>query len=70
MNFLLITLAVILTLQNVKPTVAEEKYFNEGYQDKALYEPDIFEGDMVISPEQFKKNYGRPYADISKNVRL
>ncbi len=36
--------------------------------DTAMYDPNLFEGDIEITPEEFEKYYGVPHSAQSGNV--
>lgn len=36
--------------------------------DSAMYDPNLFEGDIIITPEEFERFYGVPHSDQSGNV--
>ena len=60
------TLAALWILQVAIFTVAVPYY--EEDDDKALYDPYLFEGDIEITQEQFKRFYGQPQNDKSGTV--
>ena len=43
------------------------RYYEED-DDKALYDPNLFEGDIEITQEQFERFYGQPQDGISETV--
>lgn len=38
--------------------------------DLAMYDPNLFEGDIVITPEEFQKYYGVPLSDDAEKVSM
>ena len=74
MKNLLLIFAAVTALQSAFLVAAlPTKYYStksEKIDDKAMYDPTVFEGDMNITPEQFEKYYGQPRSLLSGSVRL
>ena len=73
MDNLLLIFAAMVTLQSTfLVATLPTKYYstkNEKIDDKAMYDPNTFEGDINITPEQFEKYYGQPQSHNSGKVR-
>ena len=61
-NTLLLILIALWTMQSAVPLT------NTIGDDSAIYDPSLFEGDIVITPEEFEKYYGVPHSDQAGNV--
>ena len=68
MRLLLSVLAVLWILQIAVLTDAVPHRYYEEDDDKALYDPNLFEGDIEITQEQFERFYGQPQDGISETV--
>ena len=71
MRLLLSTLTVLWILQIAILTAVPHTYHrHEKDDDKALYDPNLFEGDIEITQEQFERFYGQPNKDKSGTVSM
>lgn len=66
-NFHLVIVAIWI-LPNAISTLASPLRYK--YDDKSMYDPNTFEGDIDITPEQFEKYYGLPYSQKSGTVSV
>ena len=62
--------AAIWILQIAVLTDAIPHRYYEENDDKALYDPNLFEGDIEITEEQFVRFYGQPQNGISATVSM
>ena len=66
-NILPLTLIVLWTMQSAI-LIAAVPLTDTIADDTAMYDPNLFEGDIVITPEEFEKYYGVPHSGQSGNV--
>lgn len=66
-NTLLLILIALWTMQSAI-LIAAVPLINTIGDDSAIYDPNLFEGDIVITPEEFEKYYGVPHSDQAGNV--
>ena len=66
-NILPLTLIVLWTMQRAI-LIAAVPLTDTIADDTAMYDPNLFEGDIVITPEEFEKYYGVPHSEQSGNV--
>ena len=66
-NTLPLTLIILWIMQRAI-LVAAVPLTNTIAGDTAMYDPDLFEGDIVITPEEFEKYYGVPHSEQSGKV--
>ena len=52
------------------PVASQGKEEEEEDKKDALYDPDTFEGDILITPEEFLRYYGGPHTDHSGSVSV
>ena len=71
-ELLLSTLAALWIMQIAILTDAVPHTYHryEKDDDKALYDPNLFEGDIEITQEQFKRFYGQPKKGQSGTVSI
>ena len=70
MRLLLSVLAVLWILQIAALTDAVPNRYYEEDDDKALYDPNLFEGDIEITQEQFERFYDQPQNGKSGTVSM
>ena len=66
-NFMLLSIAALWITQSVV-LIAAMPPMNTIADDSAMYDPNLFEGDIIITPVEFEKYYGVPHNDRSGNV--
>lgn len=66
-NTLPMILTALWTMQSAI-VVAGEPLTNTIADDSAMYDPNLFEGDIEITTEEFEKYYGVPHTDQAGNV--
>lgn len=71
-KLLLSTLAALWILQIAILTYAVPHTYHQYEKDdsKALYDPNLFEGDIEITEEQFQRFYGQPKKGQSGTVSI
>ena len=60
----------ILQIAILTNAVPHTYHQHEKDDDKALYDPNLFEGDIEITQEQFERFYGQPKQDTSRTVSI
>ena len=72
-SLLLLALVAVWAMQCAMFTAAWPLASQEGEEEdkkKALYDPDTFEGDILITPEEFLRYYGGPHTDHPGSVSV